>query len=108
VSDISLSYCRGAYRYSDVVQSATPELVSTVHQLQSQIQADDGFNLQFTSVSKILLKCFVASDCSTLHVPLLHHVCFCTVAIFLCSLGWLATLRVWQESSVVFNSVVSF
>jgi hypothetical protein len=65
VSDISLSYCRGAYRYSDVVQNASPELVSTVHQFESQIQSDDGFNLQFTSVSKILRKCFVASDCST-------------------------------------------
>ncbi|GFG40504.1 hypothetical protein Cfor_06516 [Coptotermes formosanus] len=39
----------GAYRYSDVVQNATPELVSTVHELQSQIQPDDGCNLQFTS-----------------------------------------------------------
>jgi fatty-acyl-CoA synthase len=46
---ISDNQLPGAYRYSDVVQSASPELVSTVHQLQSQIQPDDGFNLQFTS-----------------------------------------------------------
>ncbi|XP_033609984.1 medium-chain acyl-CoA ligase ACSF2, mitochondrial isoform X2 [Cryptotermes secundus] len=39
----------GAFRFSDVVESATPELVSTVQQLQSQIQPDDGCNLQFTS-----------------------------------------------------------
>jgi hypothetical protein len=92
--DTSLSDCRGAYRYSDVVHSATPELVSTVHQLQSQIQPDDGFNLQFTSVSKIFRKCFVASDCSTLHVPSSYHICFCVVATFLCSLGQLTTHRV--------------
>ncbi|KDR17707.1 Acyl-CoA synthetase family member 2, mitochondrial [Zootermopsis nevadensis] len=44
-----LLYSRGAFRYSDVVESATTELVSTVQQLQSHIQPDDGCNLQFTS-----------------------------------------------------------
>lgn len=51
MADTDFLYCRGAFRFSDVVESATPELVSTVQQLQSQIQPDDGCNLQFTSVS---------------------------------------------------------
>lgn len=64
-----LLYSRGAFRFSDVVESATTELVSTVQQLQSHIQPDDGCNLQFTSVSRILYNCFMTFDCSTIHAP---------------------------------------
>lgn len=51
MADTDCSYSRGAFRFSDVVESATPELISTIQQQQAQIQPDDGCNLQFTSVS---------------------------------------------------------
>ncbi|XP_069687353.1 medium-chain acyl-CoA ligase ACSF2, mitochondrial-like isoform X1 [Periplaneta americana] len=39
----------GAYRFRDVMDSATPEQLTYIQQLQSEINADDGTNLQFTS-----------------------------------------------------------
>jgi hypothetical protein len=69
MADTDCSYYRGAFRFSDVLESATPELMSTLQQQQSQIQPDDGCNLQFTSVSNSWISCWVV----VVHGMLNHH-----------------------------------
>jgi hypothetical protein len=50
------SFCfRGTYRLSDVIDSARPESLQIIRELQTKIQPDDGCVIQFSSVSPLTI-----------------------------------------------------
>jgi hypothetical protein len=43
-------YYRGAYRFSDIIESASPESLKRIRELQTIIQPDEGCTIQYSSV----------------------------------------------------------
>ncbi|KAJ9598580.1 hypothetical protein L9F63_010709, partial [Diploptera punctata] len=96
---------QGAYRFKDVHNYGTPELVSQVQQLKHEIQPDEGCNLQFTSGTTGQAKASLLTHYSTINNMMFvgsrlhlsekeHRICL-QVPLFHCFgnvLGLLASL----------------